>query len=183
MQVAAYARYSSDKQRDASLDDQLRNCAQYAQRQGWPDPIAYTDAAISGSRDDRPAYRRMLVDAGEHRFDVLLVDDLSRLSRDSVECTKVARRLSFHGVQLIGVSDGVDTGRKSHKLDVGMRGLMAEVYLDDLAEKTHRGLTGRALAGASAGGLPSAASATSTSPRTITAPAALSMLDSVPSAR
>ena len=154
MRVAAYARYSSDKQREASLNDQLRNCHAYAERMGWPEPAAYTDAAISGSRDDRPAYRRLIGDAADRCIDVVLVDDLSRLTRDSVECQHLVRRLNFHGVRLIGVSDGVDTGRKSHKLDVGVRGLMAEVYLDDLAEKTHRGLTGRALAGASAGGLP-----------------------------
>jgi DNA invertase Pin-like site-specific DNA recombinase len=154
MRIAAYARYSSDKQRDASLEDQLRNCRTYAERMGWPAPTPYTDAAISGSREDRPAYRQLIADASARRIDVVLVDDLSRLSRDSVECTKVVRRFNFHGVQLIGVSDGVDTGRKSHKLDIGVRGVMAEVYLDDLAEKTHRGLTGRALAGASAGGLP-----------------------------
>lgn len=50
MRVAAYARYSSDSQREASLEDQLRNCRQYAQRQGWSAPEEYTDAAISGAR-------------------------------------------------------------------------------------------------------------------------------------
>lgn len=154
MRVAAYARYSSDQQRDASLEDQLRNCRAYAERQGWPEPVAYTDAAISGAREDRPGYRMLLRDAGERRFDVLLVDDLSRLSRDSAECSKAVKRLTFSGIRLVGVSDGVDTARKSHKADVGLRGLMSELYLDDLAEKTHRGLTGRALAGSSAGGLP-----------------------------
>lgn len=132
----------------------MRNCRGYAERQGWPEPVAYTDAAISGAREDRPGYRTLLRDAGERRFDVVLVDDLSRLSRDSAECSKAVKRLTFAGVRLIGVSDGVDTARKSHKADVGLRGLMSELYLDDLAEKTHRGLTGRALAGASAGGLP-----------------------------
>lgn len=152
MRVAAYARYSSDAQREASLEDQLRNCRAYAAREGWPAPEVFDDAAISGARQDRPGYRAMLEAA--HRFDVILVDDLSRLSRDSVECQRAVRRLTFAGVRLIGVSDGVDTGRKSHKADVGLRGLMSELYLDDLAEKTHRGLAGRALSGASAGGLP-----------------------------
>lgn len=152
MRIAAYARYSSDAQREASLEDQLRNCRQYAARMGWSVPMAFTDAAVSGARLDRPGYRALL-DAA-HRFDVILVDDLSRLSRDAVECQKAVRRLTFAGVRLVGVSDGVDTGRKSHKADVGLRGLMSELYLDDLADKTHRGLAGRALAGASAGGLP-----------------------------
>src|SRR5690606_33616128 len=152
VKVAAYARYSSDAQREASLEDQLRNCRQYAARMGWPEPVVYTDAAVSGARNDRPGYLRLLADAP--RFDVILVDDLTRLSRDSVEATKATRRLTFAGVRVIGVSDGLDTGRKGHKAEVGLRGLMGELYLDDLREKTHRGLMGRALDGASAGGLP-----------------------------
>ncbi len=152
MRTAAYARYSSDAQREASLEDQLRNCRARCAAEGWPDPTVYTDAAISGARGDRPGYRALLAEA--HGFDVILVDDLSRLSRDKEDCGKAVKRLVFAGVRLVGVSDGVDTARKSHKADVGLRGLMSELYLDDLAEKTHRGLTGRALAGASAGGLP-----------------------------
>jgi site-specific DNA recombinase len=150
MRTAAYARYSSDSQREASLEDQLRNCRAYCARMGWPDPVVFQDAAISGARADRPGYKALQDRATE--FDVIVVDDLSRLSRDSVECQRAVRRLTFSGVRLVGVSDGVDTGRKSHKADVGLRGLMSELYLDDLAEKTHRGLTGRALAGANAGG-------------------------------
>lgn len=152
MRTAAYARYSSDAQREASLEDQLRNIRAFCERQGWPEPAVYSDAAISGARNDRPNYRRLLADA--HRFDVILVDDQSRLSRDSIEIAKAIKRLTFAGVRLIGVSDGVDTQRKGHKVETGLRGLMNELYLDELADKTHRGLTGKALAGFSAGGLP-----------------------------
>jgi site-specific DNA recombinase len=152
MRIAAYARYSTDAQRESSLEDQLRNCRAYSARQQWPEPTIYSDAAISGARNDRPGYRSLLADA--KNFDVILVDDLSRLSRDMGEVNATVKRLGFAGVRLVGVSDGVDTARKSHKADVGLRGIMSELYLDDLAEKTHRGLTGRALAGASAGGLP-----------------------------
>ena len=151
MRTAAYARYSSDQQRDASLEDQLRNCRSYCARQGWHEPVVYTDAAMSGSRNDRPGYRSLIADAG--RFDVILVDDLSRLSRDSIESATAIKRFTFAGVRVIGVSDGVDTARKNHKADVGLRGLMSELYLSDLADKTHRGLTGRALSGACAGGV------------------------------
>lgn len=165
MRVAAYARYSTDAQRDASLEDQLRNCRGYCDRQGWPSPAVYTDAAMSGARNDRPGYRRLLAEAPA--FDVILVDDLSRLSRDSVEAQQAVRRLKFAGVRVIGVSDGLDTGRKGHKAEVGLRGLMGELYLDDLRDKTHRGLTGRALAGASAGGLPYGYAVTTTGHRAI----------------
>ncbi len=152
MRVAAYARYSSDQQREASLEDQLRNCRAYCTRMGWPAPAVFQDAAISGSRSDRPEYQRLLAAAAA--FDVVLVDDLSRLGRDSEEVQRAVKRLRFAGVRLVGISDGVDTDQKGHKVNVGLRGLMSELYLDDLAEKTHRGLMGRALNGASAGGLP-----------------------------
>jgi DNA invertase Pin-like site-specific DNA recombinase len=151
MRVAAYARYSSDQQRDASLEDQLRNCREFAARQGWPEPLAFTDAAISGSRDDRPGYRNLLARASE--FDVILLDDLYRLSRDNIEVQRTLKRLKFSGVRVIAIADGVDTAREDSKLNAGLRGLMGELYLDDLAKKTHRGLKGRALDGANAGGL------------------------------
>lgn len=150
--VAAYARFSSDSQREASIDDQLRNCRAYCERQGWPSPEVFVDAAISGARHDRPDYQRLL--AAVHRLDVIVVDDLSRFGRDKEEVGRAVKRIKFAGVRLVGVCDGVDTSRKGYKVDVGLRGLMGELYLDDLADKTHRGLTGRALAGASAGGLP-----------------------------
>lgn len=152
MLVAAYARYSTDRQSDTSLDDQLRNCRSYCKRMGWPEPAVYADAAMSGTRSDRPEYMRLLRDAS--RFNVILVDDLSRLSRDSLAMGQVLRELQFANVRVIGVSDGTDTGRKGHEAEVGLRGIMSELYIADLADKTHRGLTGKALAGKSAGGLP-----------------------------
>jgi site-specific DNA recombinase len=154
MRTAAYLRYSSDQQRDASIRDQLRNIETYCDRQGWQKPLVFQDEAVSGARSDRPGYRALIKAARDRQFEVLLVDDLSRLSRDHIEAAQAVRLLKFLGVRLIGVSDGLDTARNGYKLETGMRGLMAELYLDDLAEKTHRGLMGQALDGYSAGGLP-----------------------------
>lgn len=154
MRVAAYCRFSSDAQRETSIRDQLRNIEVYCERMGWPTPALYQDQAISGARSDRPGYQAMLDAAAVDAFDVLLVDDLSRLSRDHIECAQTIRRLKFAGIRVIGVSDSVDTERDGYKLETGLRGLMSEFYLDDLAKKTHRGLMGQALDGYSAGGLP-----------------------------
>jgi len=154
MRTAAYCRYSSDLQRDASIRDQLRNIETYCRRMNWPMPALYQDQAISGSRHDRPGYLAMLAAVEQGIIDVLLVDDLSRLSRDHIESAQVIRRLKFSGVRVVGVSDGTDTSRDGYKLETGLRGLMSEFYIDDLAKKTHRGLMGQALAGYSAGGLP-----------------------------
>ena len=154
-QVAIYARYSSDKQRDASIDDQVRNCQAFAEREGWKGkPHIYADKAISGSipLQDRPQGSTMLADAQEKQFDVLLVDDLSRLSRENAEQLKVLERLRFWGLRVIAPSDGYDSASKSHKVISGVRGIINDVYLDDLREKTHRGLAGKALNGYHTGG-------------------------------
>lgn len=152
MHVALYARYSSEHQREASIADQFRTCERSAQSQGWTVSHRYEDKAITGSRADRPGYQRLLQEAQARRFDVLLVDDLSRLTRDEAESIQLRRRLDFWGIRLIGVSDGYDSAAKGHKLQASVRGIINELYLDDLREKTHRGLMGQALKGYSCGG-------------------------------
>jgi len=152
MKTAIYARYSSDKQSRASIDDQVRNCRTFAKHKGWTDIEVYADEAISGTKKDRPAYQRMLADAKAKAFDVLLVDDLSRLSRDDIELKQAVRSFRFWGVRIIGVTDGFDSDAKGYKIQASVRGMMNEIYLDDLAEKTHRGLEGKALKGQNTGG-------------------------------
>lgn len=154
MRTAAYCRFSSDSQREASITDQLRNIEMYCKRMGWPLPTLHQDKAISGSRNDRAGYLAMLEAAEIGAFDVLLIDDFTRLGRDHIESTIAIRRLKFIGIRVIGASDGTDTARDGYKLDIGLKGLMGEHFLDDLAKKTHRGLMGQALSGYSAGGLP-----------------------------
>lgn len=152
MKAAIYCRYSTDMQREASIEDQARNCEQLADREGWGIGARYEDKALSGTRIDRPGYQRMLTDAKARHFDVLLVDDLSRLARDSVENEQTLRRLEHWGIRVIGVCDGYDSSSKSRKVQRGVRGLVNELYIDDLREKTHRGLTGQALKGNNTGG-------------------------------
>ena len=152
IRAVLYARYSSDKQREASIEDQARNCRRIAEREGWQLGQTYQDQAVSGSRADRAGYQSMLADAKAGKFDVLLIDDISRLSRDQVEAESTFRRLEHWGVRIIGVADGYDSEAKTRKVHRAVKNLMNEVYLDDLAEKTHRGLEGQARAGNNAGG-------------------------------
>jgi DNA invertase Pin-like site-specific DNA recombinase len=152
LRVATYARYSSDKQREASIEDQLRNCDAYCQRHGWRVVSRFKDEALSGAKSDRPGYQAMLAAATAHKFDVLVLDDLSRLSRDQIEMTLVMRRFCYLGIRIIGVSDGCDSNSENYKMHAGFSSLMNELYLDDLRKKTHRGLTGQALKGNSCGG-------------------------------
>jgi site-specific DNA recombinase len=144
MRAALYARYSSDHQKDSSITDQFRNCAQRAAREGWTITARYEDKAISGATAERPAYQQMLQDAKAKQFDVLLVDDFSRLSRDSIETETARRRLVHWGVRLIGVSDGIDTQHEGHELLSGFKGIMNQNSNTELRKRIKRGMIGQA---------------------------------------
>ena len=152
MKAVIYARFSTDKQSDNSIEDQARNCRRYAEREEMMIVRQYEDKAISGTSKDRIGFEAMRAAAKNGEFDALLVDDLSRLSRDDVEMKQVIRLFKFWGIKIVGVSDGYDSSAKGEKIQSTMRGLMNEMFLDDLREKTHRGLYGKAEQGYSAGG-------------------------------
>src|SRR5262245_61930316 len=109
MRAVIYARFSTDKQSDNSIEDQTRNCARYAERCGMTILTRFEDKAISGASKDRPGFEAMRSAGNRGEFDVLLVDDLSRLSRDDVEMKQVIRRFKFRRIRIIGVSDGYDS--------------------------------------------------------------------------
>ena len=142
--VALYARYSSDHQKDSSITDQFRNCEQRAAREGWTITARYEDKAISGATAERPGYQQMLKDAKAKQFEVLLVDDFSRLSRDSIETETARRRLVHWGVRLIGVSDGIDTQHEGHELLSGFKGIMNQNSNTELRKRIKRGMIGQA---------------------------------------
>jgi site-specific DNA recombinase len=154
MIAVIYTRFSTPQQREASTEDQARNCRRRIDAEGWILFQHFKDQAISGSVADRPGYQQLLRAAESRAFDVLVVDDLSRLSRDQVESERTIRRLEFRGIRIVGVSDGYDSQSKSRKVQRGVRGLMNELYLDDLRDKTHRGLAGQAIKKYWAGGKP-----------------------------
>lgn len=152
--TACYLRYSSDMQRETSIEDQLRNIEDYCARMNLPKPIVFKDEAITGSRNDRPGYLTMLAAAKEGKFDILLVDDLYRLSRDQIETATTIRLLKYLDIRVLGVTDGIDTSREGYKLETTLRGLMGELFLDTLGKNVHRGQKGQALKGYSLGVLP-----------------------------
>jgi len=82
-----YARYSSDNQRDASIEDQVRQCRARIDQEGWLAGEVYSDHAISGATTLRPGYQKMLEDARAGRFEVLVAEALDRLSRESRGCS------------------------------------------------------------------------------------------------
>lgn len=154
MRAAIYARYSSDKQAESSIADQFAICQSRAQREGWQVAFSHSDNAISGSTAvaSRPGGAALLADALAGRFDVLLLEGLDRLSRDQVEQESIVRRLEHRDIRIVGVSDGYDSQHAGRKVMRGVRGLINELYLDDLRSKTQRGLHGQIDRGYIAGG-------------------------------
>ena len=82
LRAVIYARYSSDHQREASIEDQLEVCRRYVERQGWTIVEVYADQALSGASRFRPAFQQMLADAEQRRFDVIVVEALEQALAD-----------------------------------------------------------------------------------------------------
>ena len=155
MHAALYARYSSDRQKPCSIDDQVRLCEARVERERGRVVTTYHDAAQSGfGVAHRAGYQALLADARQTPppFDTIIVEHTDRLTRDNVELQRLCRWLRLKGIRLISVSNGIDTGQPGSKIPLMMSGFVSELFLDDLAAKTHRGLSGRVARGLSAGG-------------------------------
>jgi DNA invertase Pin-like site-specific DNA recombinase len=156
MRYAIYARYSSDLQRQSSIEDQIRKCDEFGQAQGWvaAKDCIYTDEAISGVSTQRPGLQRMLAIAiaANPPFDVILVDDTSRISRNLSDAVQLFEKLRFAGLRVIAVAQGIDTRSEQADVLVTVHGLVDSLYVKELAKKTHRGLEGAVLRGLHAGG-------------------------------
>jgi site-specific DNA recombinase len=154
--VAIYARYSSALQNERSIEDQVRRCADHVRAAGGGvnEDLIFTDVAISAASLKRPGFEMMMKAVDERRVDAIVAEDLSRISRDLADSATLFKGLQYAGVPLIGVADGIDTSSKSAKLTFTVKSLVADLYLDELRDKTRRGLEGRCRAGYSTGGLP-----------------------------
>jgi site-specific DNA recombinase len=148
LRAVIYARFSSDMQQQASIDDQVRLCRERVTRECWELVQVFADRAISGASSFRPQYQAMLEGARDAQFDVIVSEALDRLSRDQEDIAALYKRLRFAGIKLITVSEG-----EIGELHIGLKGTMNALFLKDLAQKTHRGLRGRVEAGKSGGGL------------------------------
>ena len=147
IRASLYARVSSDLQSAASIEDQLRICAEHATKEGWQVVERYFDQAVSGASLIRPGIQKLLQDAEARKFDVILTESLDRVSRDQEDIAHVFKRMRFKGVRIVTLSEG-----EVNELHIGLKGTMGALYLKDLADKTRRGLRGRIEAGKSGGG-------------------------------
>jgi site-specific DNA recombinase len=153
---AIYARFSSEKQNALSIDQQIRKCREHAIRESLSvlDECIFTDSAISGATDGRAGLQRLLAAAKmkPRPFDVLLVDDTSRLSRKTSDMLRMKEQLDFAGIRVIFVSQGFDSSAPQSQTLLTVHGLVDGLYLEGLRDKTFRGVEQLALAGLHTGG-------------------------------
>ncbi len=151
MRAVIYARYSSDLQREASIEDQVRLCKERVAQLGGEVIDIYSDAAISGSRlQNRPGIQTLLAKARirPRAFDVLVAEALDRLSRDQEDIAGLFKRLTHADIRILTLSEG-----EVNELHVGLKGTMNALFLKDLGAKVRRGQRGRVEAGRAGGGL------------------------------
>jgi len=151
MRAALYARFSTDQQREESIDDQFRACERTALAQGLEVVSRYADAGVSGGTADRPGYQRLLAGARAHEYDVIVAEDLSRLWRSRAEFGPRSAELEDLNVHLV-TCVGDDTRRDGYGLVLGIKSAIAEHQRREISYRTRRGLEGLAVAGKSTGG-------------------------------
>lgn len=145
---AIYVRYSDDQQRTTSLDDQIRRCRDLAVQHGLPldDVQIYQDAAITGKaqgEDKRKAFQQLLEAWSQNAFDVLIVDELSRLSRDALTQAQIIRRLETSSRVRMITANGVDTARPGWQLLLGLEGIVSQQAGRDTKHRVVRGMIGQ----------------------------------------
>ncbi len=151
MKAVIYARYSSDSQREESIEGQIRECTEYAERNGITILTSYIDRALSARTADRPEFQRMIKDSNKELFDIVLVWKLDRFSRDRYDSAHYKRILKKNGVKVISAKENISDGPEGIILESMLEGY-AEYYSAELSEKIHRGQRENALKGKNNGG-------------------------------
>lgn len=138
MNAVIYARYSSDRQREESIEGQLRECTDYAMKNNLTLLGTYVDRALSARTADRPDFQRMIADSAKGLFDVVLVWKLDRFSRDRYDSAHYKHVLKKNGVRVISIKENISDGPEGIILESMLEGY-AEYYSAELAQKIRRG--------------------------------------------
>ena len=143
-----YSRFSTNLQNEKSIADQEAVLTRYAANHGFTIVAKYSDAAQSGATIiGRSGLLKLLAAAAEGKFDVVLVEELDRLSRDMADLANIHKELTAQGVEIVAIHEGV-----ASTITVGLRGLVGQLFREDNARKIRRGLEGKVRGGMSAGG-------------------------------
>jgi DNA invertase Pin-like site-specific DNA recombinase len=144
LNTVVYARYSSDNQREESIEGQLRECGEYAEKHGLVIIGNYIDRAFSAKTDARPEFQRMLRDSAKKQFEIVLVWKLDRFSRSREDSAINKHKLKKNGVKVLSATENISDDASGILMEAVLEG-MAEYYSAELSEKITRGLTENAL--------------------------------------
>ena len=144
MNVIIYARYSSEGQREESIEGQLRECKEYAERHNMTVIGTYIDRALSAKSDQRPEFQKMIRDSAKKQFEVVLVWKLDRFSRNRFDSATYRAILKRNGVNVVSVKENISDGPEGIILEAMLEG-MAEYYSAELSVKVKRGQKENAL--------------------------------------
>ncbi len=144
MKAVIYARYSCDNQREESIEGQLRECKEFAERKGMTLIGTYIDRAMSAKTDNRPEFQKMIGDSSKGLFDAVIVWKLDRFARNRYDSAHNKAMLRKNGVKVISATEVISDGAEGIILESVLEGY-AEYYSAELSEKVIRGMTENAL--------------------------------------
>ena len=144
MTAVIYARYSSDSQREESIEGQLRECTAFAEKNGITILRHYIDRAYSAKTDNRPEFQNMIKDSNRKLFDMIIVWKLDRFARNRYDSARYKAQLKKNGVKVVSATEVISDGAEGIILESVLEGY-AEYYSADLSEKVIRGMTDNAL--------------------------------------
>lgn len=151
--IVIYARYSSEKQTEQSIEGQLRVCHEFAERNNYNIVNEYIDRAMTGTNDHRPAFQQMIEDATKKEFEFVLVYKLDRFSRSKYDNAIYKHKLQQNGVKVISATESISNTPEGALME-GLLEMFAEMYIKDLSEKVKRGMRESILKGNFIGGIP-----------------------------
>ena len=144
MNAVIYARYSSDNQREESIEGQLRECQALAEANDMVIVDTYIDRALSAKTDNRPDFQRMIKESANGLFELVIVWKLDRFARNRYDSAHYKSVLQKNGVKVISATEKISQNSEGILLESLLEG-MAEYYSAELSEKVTRGLTENAL--------------------------------------
>lgn len=133
-----YARYSSERQNDQSIDGQIRIINQFAEKEGYTIIDTYIDRALTGRNDDRPSFQKMIADSSNKAFQYVIVYKLDRFSRNRYDSAVYKKKLKDNGVRVISATENITDTPEGVIMESIIEGY-SEYYSKELAQKIIRG--------------------------------------------
>ncbi|MGN0960799.1 MAG: recombinase family protein, partial [Christensenellales bacterium] len=149
--IVIYARYSSDRQTEQSIEGQLRVCHEYAERNDYVVVHEYIDRALSGTTDRRPAFLQMIEESKKKEFEFVLVYQLDRFARNRYDSANYKMKLKKNGVRVLSARENISDDASGILMESVLEGI-AEYYSIELSQKVKRGVRESLMKGNFTGG-------------------------------